>query len=380
MCTFYRVNLDIYDLPALNKNFVKAINKLPSTYDKKAYITFLKRFGTHFFVELRMGARYGFLNEFKESDWNELKSNGVDVSAAAKYSGLFEVGIKTSVSTNQEKIQKFNEKKTNQRQVSIGSKPPTDKSMSTWAASEITNPMPIFFKLEPISSLIQDEKKREFLNEAINKDYCENLKTDGLLSDCSPPQPKVRSRIQNSCRLCTSCGLSWNVQGGRHDIDSNWRNWNKVFDSSCTGSMDSRDTREGKSLCCGEDNQQRQGSCRYCTKCGGKYSFYGGQLKSDTNWTDWSRSFGSDCNGSLTTYSDPINLCCTEDETCSLCASCGGKWAHETGRYAADANWPNFFRIRGESCDGSPEIRNYSQGVKLCCQTNGSKKMKKKNN
>lgn len=73
-----------HELPELSDSFIAALKSLPKDYEAAKYIDFIRSFGTHYPVELSLGARSGYVftmpkatmakpgvedkDKFKESD------------------------------------------------------------------------------------------------------------------------------------------------------------------------------------------------------------------------------------------------------------------------------------------------------------------------
>jgi hypothetical protein len=380
-CSVYKAGLNPLKLPKLSDAFVDAVKGLPVEYNPDNYMKFIGIYGTHYFNKIKMGAKFNYVSKISKEGWSKLESDGVTVSAAASYSGKFDLGLKTSNTYEQEQAQKFNKQREEWSQVSIGSKPPADGKVSTWSQSCFNDPMPISYNLESIQHLFDEEllpneknliEKNKNMNKAL-REYCSFLKSNGEVDSCQEPgEDRGLPIIENSCRLCAkNCGGAYSEQTGTISADKNWLNWSFTYDNKCEGSPENRDVDGGIKLCCQKENKTRSGSCKLCTSCGGSFGHYGGAVMFDSNWTNWIRAYDNNCHGDQRARKNPgdgIKFCCNQP-ICNICSSCGGEYPHETGVLSADKSWPDFFRGKSDACGGDLRLVSYNHGMKLCCKS-----------
>jgi len=389
-CSVYNTNLDPLDLPSVHSSFIKEVNALPLNYTastKQAYMNFLTKRGTHYFTGMRMGARYGYMSTISSSAWTKMTSEGITVSAAASYSALVKVGVKTMTNDQKEQASTFDSSKTDWKIISIGSAPPVDGNVVSWAQNCYNNPMPITYSLDSIVNLFNSDFLPSNANldtlstnvQSALDDYCDYLKSKGSLLSCNYPDPdRPLPIVPNSCRLCAGgCGGSFSVDGGAMSLDQQWPNFFMTYDSKCGGTLQHNSYNEGAGvhLCCQPESTTTEGNCKLCSSCGADYGINVGAVMCDANWPNWINAFDNYCNGDLRNRNNPgngIQMCCKTNDICTLCSSCGGNYPQETGVLSYDQHWPNFFNIKGGSCAGSLLHNSYSQGLSLCCKTTGS--------
>lgn len=269
-CSVYNTNLDPLDLPSVHSSFIKEVNALPLNYTastKQAYMNFLTKRGTHYFTGMRMGARYGYMSTISSSAWTKMTSEGITVSAAASYSALVKVGVKTMTNDQKEQASTFDSSKTDWKIISIGSAPPVDGNVVSWAQNCYNNPMPITYSLDSIVNLFNSDFLPSNANldtlstnvQSALDDYCDYLKSKGSLLSCNYPDPdRPLPIVPNSCRLCAGgCGGSFSVDGGAMSLDQQWPNFFMTYDSKCGGTLQHNSYNEGAGvhLCCQPDRK-----------------------------------------------------------------------------------------------------------------------------
>ena len=393
-CSVYNTNINTAAFPAVNPTFLKEVQALPATYTattKAAYMSFLQRHGTHYFTQMRMGAKYGYLSTVTQDSWTKMQSQGITVSAAASYSAAISVGVTAMTSSQTQAAQTFDSMKSNVKQISIGSAPPLDGSILTWANNCYSNPMPISYSLDSIANLFVAGLFPSVSNIATIKtnmqsalaEYCAYLVSIGALATCAnPPADPALPVVTNACRLCNGgCGNSFTADGGVMSLDMNLRDWFYQYDSTCSGiANDWTDItyNKGVHLCCQPQSSSNLGSCKLCNSCGGTYGYDNGAVMNN-NYGDpnWVNAYDNQCSGSARTRTNPtgIHLCCAGADICSFCTTCGGNYPEETGVMGNKNVWDNFFLSRGKNCAGSPTTINgmgaAGWGISLCCKTSG---------
>ena len=150
-CALYKATFEDYNMPGLSTNFQAGVASLGT--DINAYYTFIDNFGTHYVETVKMGAKYGYINQMTQVAYSKLTSQGIDVSAAASYASVAKVGVKTSYDTSSATA--FTSATTSTTQYSIGSTIPTNAGDQTaWAQQVITDPMPISYSLKSMDVLL----------------------------------------------------------------------------------------------------------------------------------------------------------------------------------------------------------------------------------
>jgi hypothetical protein len=392
-CSVYSVNFDGY--PKLNKNFANALNDLPLIYNSTTYSALLEKYGTHYFSYVVMGARYGYQFKMNSLDLANARSSNYSIGIKIGATGaIFGISVSTGFSEEESSGRKYYELVTEEKIVSVGSKPPADNKASTWAASAHDNPAPIQFTLRPIYELISAENLntknvsdiKNNIKTALEKDYCKYLLSLGKISDCNPPKPdlivtpKVPTTpiIPNTCTLCRKqCGGKWTEDGGAVSLDQEWGHKFTIRNYGCQGDLGTFEFMKGEGvhLCCAKSIEKNPGSCKFCTTCAGEYMFYGGSLKNNESWENWNKIYPKFGIGEIPTVNSPgpINLCCKDAPICSLCHTCGGSYHSVQGQLLIGDTRSRFFHILKEGCEGPYSSYDYwkydgGKSVSLCCK------------
>lgn len=382
-CSVYNAQINSYYPPEIHPGFIAEVKDLPSVYNsytKQQYMNFIRRRGTHYFSGMVMGAKVGYFSTLTKSGYNNLQSSGVKVTIEATYSALKKVHAKSVTDSQKEETQAFEKEVKETVQISVGSLPPKDGDQLSWAQQTYTSPMPIKYSLDSISNLFTNhflpsindiDSLRANMENAL-KDYCGYLKLLGIIETCS----EDGTSVAGSCRLCAGgCGGDFPLDGGAMSKDQSWPNFFMAYDNKCSGSLSHNNYNrgEGVHLCCTpEDARRVRGYCRLCTSCGVNYQ--GGSLMTNQQWPNWINAYGEGCFESLRTRyhtGNGIQLCCKNEDMCSLCSTCGGSYPYENGVMSTDRHWPDFFNIKGNTCSGSISHKDYNDGVSLCCKSSG---------
>ena len=395
VCSVYNTNVNPASYPTVDPTFLKEVQALPATYTsatKAAYMTFLQKHGTHYFSQMRMGAKYGYLSQLSQTAWSTMNVQGITVSAAASYSAMASVGVKAMTSSQKTQAATFDSMKSNVKQITIGSAPPTDGNILTWANNCYGNPMPISYTLDSIANLFVSGFFPSQSNIATLQanlklalaDYCAYLVSIGAIASCAnPPADPALPVVPNACRLCAGgCGNTFTVNGGSMCIQKDWGGFFYAYDNTCSGNPQQYRSLgdKGVNLCCQPETATTVGACRLCMSCGGQYSYDNGATNQDgrVNDPDWVSAYDFGCHGmqrgrvNNAGAGTGVHLCCKNSDICSYCDSCGGNYPQETGVLSVDSNWPGWLQARGNSCSGSPSSGiNYDGGVSLCCKNNG---------
>ena len=181
------------------KTAVKGLDDL----DLDGYLDFIRVFGTHYLATVRMGGRYGFQSEFETSEYMDMLSIGLDISAAAGYSGEIDIGVNTSTQAHFELAYEFDSHREKRRIYQVGGRPPTapNGTALVWAQTVKDDPLPISYQLVEIAELFTKsnfevdsniEIKRGKLKNATDY-YCER---DLSLTFCKTNGPNSEGTIR----------------------------------------------------------------------------------------------------------------------------------------------------------------------------------------
>lgn len=179
-CTIYAASIHYMDAK-LAGDFVRAVADLSS---EEEYYRLIDTYGTHFAKQITMGGRYGYISKMSTLKALEMNSEGINVKASAGYSAIFSVDGSSSVDTEHNQAQQFNDARENVKEFFVGGGPQGEQwSAYKWAESLAPNPLPIKYQLESIDSLLTTsffpdvddiaDKQRQ-LREAMTN-YCKQL-------------------------------------------------------------------------------------------------------------------------------------------------------------------------------------------------------------
>jgi len=389
-CKIYTAKIDTFLPPKLSESFVAALNSLPEQYDHDSYMEFIENFGTHFVKQIHMGARFTCITRLTESGWTSLLQKNIKVETAASFSAFGVTGALETRTEDQKRIaREFDSVKTEMTLSVVGAKPVKDHGVIEWAQQVIEEPMPMHYSLEPISNLltpryIQDSRinldiKR--LKENIEKglmEYCEHLRKQRSINDCNPPAPDPPfPKIMNSCRLCMKeCGGDFPVTSGAYgSVTIFGPGLYTKYNQKCEQPFTNVETNELVVLCCQQEDQTRNGACRYCATCGDEYPEDNGKVTHTTCFRKFFYDTG--CHGEITERPGVPSLCCKKESICKYCITCGGEYKEETGVFGT-VRRPFLEAVAqidglGNECNG--RIHADVPQAKLCCKAKGSSLM-----
>ena len=200
-CRVFKGHIEYYNPPLFYSTFIKAINYLEGKDFDKAkedHYTFIDYYGTHFIDTIIMGARYGFLRKMSIEDYSTFKSTSAKVGVNA---GGYGVSGSASVGAESNKSSSGSSSESYTKVFSIGAAPPANGDTLTWASSAISEPMPISYKLRPISEIFSnplfklaqfekiDIERLKKNMQLANDNYCPDyLKKKGALMYCTPSE------------------------------------------------------------------------------------------------------------------------------------------------------------------------------------------------
>ena len=204
-CEAYITSVQL-EAAALNPAFVETVYYLPyESADNTKYMDFIQNWGTHVAIQLTMGGRYGVQSTITSQDYTNMVSTGLDIKAAAKYSGLISLNANVGTTVEQEQAQQFNSFRKDYQIYQIGGKPPLDESESPfeWAKTVKENPLPLKYNLLPLTNFLtsryfpDDEyisQKQINLQDTFVK-YCQSLDLPDI-TYCVNSGPASTPRIQ----------------------------------------------------------------------------------------------------------------------------------------------------------------------------------------
>mmetsp|Transcript_33761 Transcript_33761/g.75445 ORF Transcript_33761/g.75445 Transcript_33761/m.75445 type:complete len:452 (-) Transcript_33761:61-1416(-) len=191
-CDTYALTLHLFDHPEVDDDFLYGVRSLPATYDEKAYMTFISRFGTHVVHGLNAGGRWGWQMEMSRVDYETMMENKIDIELGIKSFGRMVAGISHDV--DHKSLAEVTKSITHNKTFNTGGK--FSPNVTTWAASVKDFPMPTHLSLTPLDALftptyVNDTnltQKAAAMRQALEK-YCPYLQRRSPALQCTPPKP-----------------------------------------------------------------------------------------------------------------------------------------------------------------------------------------------
>ena len=171
---------------SMNPAFKEDVYYLSTQGDNDTYYNFIDKWGTHYAYSLDMGGRYGVRSTFLSSEYIDMAASGLDISAAAGYSGAFSINANLTTNIQQNQSEQYEQHRSDYQVYQIGGTPvvsqesPGEPNYYQWAQTVKDNPLPIHYSLHPLSNILtainfpEDKNivvKQETLQEIIIK-YC----------------------------------------------------------------------------------------------------------------------------------------------------------------------------------------------------------------
>ena len=215
-CEAYVASVQINTMP-LSHAFKKAVHDLPSeSTNLEDYKDFIQHWGTHTVTTLTMGGRYGVQSSVTNDDYTSMASTGLDIKAAAKYSGIVSLNSDAATSSQKEQAEQFESYRTDYQIYQIGGKPPLNETTSTfeWAQTVKSNPLPLLYTLFPLTDYLTSQyfpndkdisKKQSKLHEATTE-YCQSLDLPDIsycMNDGPMSDPKIEVTFAKNFEIIT---------------------------------------------------------------------------------------------------------------------------------------------------------------------------------
>eukprot|EP00451_Oxyrrhis_marina_P003083 CAMPEP_0204255736 /NCGR_PEP_ID=MMETSP0468-20130131/3383_1 /ASSEMBLY_ACC=CAM_ASM_000383 /TAXON_ID=2969 /ORGANISM="Oxyrrhis marina" /LENGTH=451 /DNA_ID=CAMNT_0051229639 /DNA_START=29 /DNA_END=1384 /DNA_ORIENTATION=+ len=191
-CATYALTTHLYDHPAVDDDFLYGVRSLPTTYDEKAYMTFISRFGTHVVNALQAGGRWGWQMEMSRVDYETMMENKIDIELGIKSFGRMVAGISHVV--DHKSLAEVTKAITQNKTFNTGGQ--FSPNVTEWMASVKDFPMPTHLSLTPLDELLTPvyvndtnlTQKAAAMRQALEK-YCPYLQQSSPGLECSAPKP-----------------------------------------------------------------------------------------------------------------------------------------------------------------------------------------------
>ena len=210
-CEVYIASVEI-NAASLNPAFKEAVQNLPSEITTLVdYMDFIQHWGTHAVTSLTMGGRYGVQSSITNNDYTNMVSTGLDIKAAAEYSGIVSLNANATTSSQKEQAEQFESYRTDYQIYQIGGKPPLNETTSTfeWAQTVKNNPLPLLYTLLPLTDYLTSQYFPNDKNIAIKQsnlykattEYCQSLELpdiDFCVNNGPTATPKIEVTFENT--------------------------------------------------------------------------------------------------------------------------------------------------------------------------------------
>ncbi len=186
-CQAYEIILDKFSLPKLSEDFVQgALYSL----QQSNWIEFIEEFGTHYVHEITMGGRATQETSYTFNSVSKMESLDIDINIAAKAS-FAKFLVDTSFDWNKySRSINYSEKiESSKTQFYIGGEPPRTGNIYDWQVKIIDNPMPISYKLFPISDLFSRINDTKFNHTLAVQQFEDALAKECDRLHCRPSTP-----------------------------------------------------------------------------------------------------------------------------------------------------------------------------------------------
>ena len=177
----------------------------PETTTLVDYINFIQHWGTHAVISLTMGGRYGIQSSVTNEKYTFLSATGLDINAAAKYSGVVSLNANVGTSIQKKQAKEFEDHRTDYQIYQIGGKPPLNETTSTfeWAQAVKNNPLPLLYTLLPLadyftSQYFPNDKDTSIKQSNLYKatiEYCQSLELPDI-TFCNNNGPTSTPKIE----------------------------------------------------------------------------------------------------------------------------------------------------------------------------------------
>jgi len=151
---------------------------------------------------IEFGGEYGKVSEFTQQAWSTMISDGIDVKAAASYSGVISAGGQVNSSIARSNAATYDEASSYHYVFNKGGA--YSENETVWMSSVRSQPMPITYHLNALDEVLDSRFMPSTVDAATLADlparqaslktalasYCSFLLSQGYLSSCSAPGPK----------------------------------------------------------------------------------------------------------------------------------------------------------------------------------------------
>lgn len=193
-CQSYELSLNLFKPGPISENFWDGVSY---SLGEKNWDMFIEQFGTHYVHEVIMGGRAIQEIQYTYKSASEMESLKIDVNIAAKASfAKFYADSSFDYQRYETQIKYAETLSQNIHEIYIGGQPPKTGKIIDWQELVINDPMPITYKLLPLSDLFSFNPDKSIDAKAAKADflaaldlYCTQNKCKEPSADKPKPQP-----------------------------------------------------------------------------------------------------------------------------------------------------------------------------------------------
>ena len=215
-CEAYKLTIPTFSLLALTEDFKQGVR---DSYTQNSWQHFIDIYGTHYVYDITYGARAIQLLTYDYKSVSLLDSVNIDVDLAAKISyGRFYGTAEAAYSMSTEDQSYVENEKLHQKEVYIGSHPPTDGNFTEWLLGVQDRPAPIKYEIRSITELFSEVYQGSEASAAVTQfeaalqAHCQTVNCETSVSDMHLSDPivtQVNSKIWGSA---SGNSFSWTPQ------------------------------------------------------------------------------------------------------------------------------------------------------------------------
>jgi len=218
-CQVYRAWLNTHEPPHLTTYFINDVKKTLLPYALTGgspnfanELDFIRIYGTHFVQSMSLGAKLSIIKSVNVQKGQTFGDKSVSLSAAASYSSVYSVAGEFTYEHQTQAATAFEEQVTSTKTSTIGSRPPVDGDVNTWAQQSFVDPMPLTYSLQNISDLFQPLFLRE-------EDIMDSLPSGANIAQYYEGlQSNIENALTTYCQSVDNC-----EQGDPEDYSSQFR-------------------------------------------------------------------------------------------------------------------------------------------------------------
>ncbi|CAC5423373.1 unnamed protein product [Mytilus coruscus] len=156
-CTYYFCKLDKVSHPYFTKSFISSVKKLDESTQDQIYLDFFHYYEKHFLNYTEFGARFTYEHTMDSKTFQKKEEAGHNVGVDASYSGEYKIGGGFNMdSTHKQDASNF-AKDVTTKTFTVGAPPPANGDAMTWVSTVKQSPVPMSYKLSPISELFTEK-------------------------------------------------------------------------------------------------------------------------------------------------------------------------------------------------------------------------------